>query len=344
MAEYKKITIYDVAKECGVSRQTVSRVLNNRPDVADETRSRVKEVIRLLNYQPSAIAQSLSRNKSFVFGVVTAGLKYIGPSRTLSGITTKAEEIGYGLLLKELSSFTFNDIDPLLHWFISHHVDGIIWATPEIEDNHNWIDVLLPIVEIPIIFITMAQRTDVSIVAFDNFLGAKIATEHLIDLGKKHIGHISGPLDWWEARQRKLGWEAAISDAGLHTTEKMWAEGNWSSKSGKKAFLKLLDNYPLIDSVFVGNDQMALSVLHAAYENGIEIPSQLSVVGFDGIPESEFYCPPLTTVFQNQFLLGKVAVQELLRIVDDHQHNEVSENKTITLTPELLIRKSTIKF
>ena len=341
MAEKNKTTIYDVAEKAGVSRQTVSRVLNNRQDVSDETRKRVQEVIAELSYHPSAIAQSLSRQKSYLFGVVTAGLKYIGPSRTLSGITSKAEELGYGLLLKELASFSSNNVKPLLHWFKSHQVDGIIWAAPEIEDNRYWIKDILPEIEIPIIFLTMEEQKEVSIVTTDNFSGARMATQYLIDQGRKNIGHIAGPLEWWEARQRKMGWETALSEAGLKKTDRMWTQGNWSSKSGKSAFAELLAKFPEMDAVFVGNDQMALSVLTSAREIGMNIPQELAVVGFDGIADSEFYCPPLSTVSQNQDELGRVAVAELASLIEQKiTEKNIVEPKYITIQPELIIRQS----
>jgi LacI family transcriptional regulator len=342
MTDKNKITIYDVAKEAGVSRQTVSRVLNDRQDVSSETRKRVQEIIVGLNYRPSAVAQSLSRQKSNIFGVVTAGLKYSGPSRTLSGISSKAEELGYGLLLKELASFNANNVHPLLRWFQSHQVDGIIWAAPEIEDNRYWLTDLLPEIDIPVIFMTMEKRDDVSIVTIDNFNGAKLATEHLIGIGRKNIGHIAGPLDWWEARQRKLGWETALTDAGYGSSMQMWTEGNWSSKSGKTAFIELLERYPKMDAVFVGNDQMALSVLHTANKLGRKIPDDLSVIGFDGIQESEFYIPSLSTVNQNQNELGCIAVEELVRLVEKKMvdGNEFGP-KYRTIQPELIIRQST---
>lgn len=336
-----KITIYDVAKKAGVSRQTVSRVLNNRPDVSSDTRIRVQEIISEFSYRPNAIAQSLSRQKSFILGVVSAGLKYTGPSRTLSGITGKAEELGYGLLLKELASFSSNNVHPLLQWFMSHQVDGIIWAAPEIEENRYWIKDLLPEINIPIIFLTMEKQENVTIVTTDNFIGAKMAVEHLIHLGRKNIGHISGPLDWWEARQRKSGWEMALKESGQVVTDKMWTSGNWSSKSGKTAFTELMNKYPDLDAIFVGNDQMALSVLQSAYEMGKRIPDDLSVVGFDGIPESEFYCPSLSTVYQNQNELGSVAVAELvLQVEKKLSENKIIEPKYITIQPELIIRQS----
>ncbi|MGB3701345.1 MAG: LacI family DNA-binding transcriptional regulator [Anaerolineales bacterium] len=341
MADKNNITIYDIAKRAGVSRQTVSRVLNNRQDVSAETRKRVQKIMEELSYHPSAVARSLSRQKSYILGVVTAGLKYIGPSRTLNGITSKAEELGYGLLLKELASFGANNVQPLFGWFQSHQVDGIIWAVPEIGDNRNWLKELLPEIKIPIIFLTMEKRDDVSIVELDNYLGAQKATEHLISLGKKNIGHITGPLDWWEARQRKLGWEISLSDAGYKLSDRMWAEGNWSSKSGKTAFTELVEKFPEMDGVFVGNDQMALSVLQTAFEQGKRIPEDLAVVGFDGIPESEFYCPSLSTVNQNQTELGCIAVDELVKLIQNRLTAEdVIEPKYLTLKPELIIRQS----
>jgi LacI family transcriptional regulator len=341
LADKNKTTIYDVAEKAGVSRQTVSRVLNNRQDVSDETRKRVKDIMADLNYHPSAVAQSLSRQKSYLFGVVTAGLKYFGPSRTLSAITSKAEELGYGLLLKELASFNSTNVKPLLQWFKSHQVDGIIWAAPEIEDNRLWVKDIFPIIDIPIVFLTMEEQKNVTIVTTDNFSGAKVAVEHLIRQGRRNIGHISGPLEWWEARQRKMGWEAALKEASIKVADRMWTSGNWSSKSGRSAFLELVKQFPEMDGVFVGNDQMALSVLQSAFEIGKRVPNDLSVVGFDGISESEFYCPPLSTVYQNHDELGRIAVTELVSQIEQKlTENIIIEPKYITIQPELILRQS----
>jgi DNA-binding LacI/PurR family transcriptional regulator len=338
----RRITIKHVAQEAGVSTQTVSRVINKRPDVSPETRQRILGIIDQLGYQPSELARSLIHRRSFTLGVVTAGLKYIGPSRTLSGITREADQLGYGLLLKELESFSANNVRPLLQWFRAHHVDGIIWAAPEIGDNRGWLEDLLSEINIPIIFLTMEKREDVSIVTIDNYLGGRLATEHLISLGRKKIGHIAGPLDWWEACQRKRAWEDALSGAGLPCDERMWVEGNWSSRSGKLAIGELLSKFPEMDAIFVGNDQMALSVLQTAAERGIKVPDDLAVIGFDGIPESEFYSPPLSTVYQNQDELGRTAVQELVRIVDAKLQDEAAiQPSRISLKPELILREST---
>ncbi len=126
-----------------ISTQTVSRVINDRPDVSPETRERIQQVIEELDYQPSALARSLISQRSFTLGVVTAGLKYIGPSRTLNGITSMAEELKYALLLEELPHFDTEDIKPLLQDLLARHVDGIVWAVPEVGDNRRWVDEIL---------------------------------------------------------------------------------------------------------------------------------------------------------------------------------------------------------
>ena len=342
MTKSKKITIYDVARSAGVSRQTVSRVINNRPDVAHETRTRVQDVIRDLNYRPNAVAQSLSRQKSYLLGVVSAGLKYIGPSVTLKGIVDQAESLGYGLLLKTVSNFDVHDVMPILQWFQSHQVDGIIWAVPEIGENRKWLDQHIPYTNLPIIFMAMARDKRVSIVCIDNIQGGRLATRHLIERGCKHIGHISGPMDWLDARQRKQGWYFTLSEGGYDMSDKMCAEGNWSSKSGKKAFLELIDKYPEMDGLFVANDQMALSVLQTIFELGISVPNHLKVVGFDGIPESEFFSPSLTTIYQNLEDLGCTAVNELVKLIEKRNTpNYENDPKFLKIQPELIIRQST---
>ena len=343
MGKGSKPTIYEVARRAGVSRQTVSRVINNRPDVATDTRQRVLQIIDEIEYRPSAVARSLSKQRTYNFGLLTAGLEFMGPSTTLSGIAKKAEELEYGLYLKELPSFNANDILPLLDWFLSRQVDGILWAVPEIGSNRDWTEGMIDDFRVPIIFLTSERRENISIVTIDNYYGARLATEHLLDIGRKHIGHISGPMDWWESRQRYQGWEDALKAAGIEPEDRMVASGNWSSKSGKKAFDILLSTFPEMDAVFSANDQMALSILQTACDQQINIPGELSVVGFDNLPESEFFCPSLTTVFQNTNELGCTAVQELVRMVEERNSgNEFIKPIYLTIKPDLIIRKSSI--
>jgi LacI family transcriptional regulator len=342
MGVFKRATIKQVAKAAGVSTQTVSRVINDRPDVAQETRERILQVIHDLDYQPSALARSLIQQRSFTLGVVTAGLKFIGPSRTLNGITSKAEELGYALLLEELPRFDTENIKPLLLNLLARHVDGIVWAVPEVGDNRLWIDEFLNDVPVPVVFLTMQPRPGISTVAIDNYAGGVLATQHLLDQGRTKIGHISGPLDWWEARQRKQAWQDTLGKAGMETTEDHWAEGNWSSSSGEAAFEQLLQSYPGMDGLFVANDQMALSVLQLAHRRTMAIPRDLAIAGFDNITESPYFWPALTTINHNHHELGCRAIQELVSRIEAVHHNEKIEPQSILLQTELIVRQSSI--
>jgi DNA-binding LacI/PurR family transcriptional regulator len=150
-------------------------------------------------------------------------------------------------------------------------------------------------------------------------------------------------MDWWEARQRKQGWMTALEEHGFQISTRFSVEGNWSSSSGEKAFQELARSYPEMDAVFVANDQMALSVLQAACRQGFIVPEQLGVVGFDGIAESAYFWPPLTTVNQDQAALGKTAVQELVRIVEQSRQEDYEPViKTLLLEPSLIVRDSSI--
>lgn len=339
-----RMTIKEVAAEAGVSTQTVSRVINERPDVSPETRKRVQEIIDRTGYRPSALARSLIRQRSYTLGVVTAGLRFIGPSRTLNGITGAAEEASYSLLLKELPQLDANNILPIFQALLSRHVDGIIWAVPEIGENRSWVKRLSLDLEVPIVYLTMEPQENISVVSINNYLGGRMAMTHLLEQGYQHIGHISGPLDWWEARQRMAAWRDVCREAGLEARDEHWVEGNWSPSSGAQAIQKLLEQYPEMDAVFVANDQMALSVMQAACQNGISIPEILGVVGFDNIPESAYFWPPLTTIQHDHQSLGKIAVEEIIKIIESGwQEREPMEPKSIMLTPTLVVRQSSIR-
>jgi LacI family transcriptional regulator len=339
-----RATIKEVASAAGVSTQTVSRVINERPDVSPETRKRVQEVIKELSYQPSALARSLISQRSHTLGVVTAGLKHIGPSRTLSGITSAAEEAGYSLLLKELPSYDTEDIQPIFQAFLSRHVDGIIWAVPEVGENRKWVNHPPADIDVPLVYITMEPRNNLSIVSIDNYLGGRIAMTHLLEQGYHKIGHISGPLDWWEARQRMSAWKDSLTEAGLDANDSHCVEGNWSSASGALAIEKLFYQYSDMDAIFVANDQMALSVLQFFAEKQIRVPNDIGIVGFDNMAESAFFSPPLTTIEQDQHNIAKLAVAEIIKIIEaGWQDLAQAEAQTIMLPPTLVVRQSSLR-
>lgn len=335
----QKVTIKDIARICQVSTQTVSRVLNNRADVAPETRIAVEKVIAELGYQPSALARSLVQQRSYTLGVITAGLQYSGVSLTLNGITKHCEAFNYSLLLKELSSFNVTDIAPTIKSLIANHVEGIIFAAPEIGANVQTVQSQLPLVCPPIVFLKSQPGKRHMTIAVDNYDGARQATEHLLKIGRKKIGLISGPLDWLEARQRWQGWADVLANAGETISDQHWSMGNWSSHSGEAAFAELIQKYPDIDAVFASNDQMALGVLHYASENALRVPEDLAVVGFDDLPESAYFTPSLTTIKHPLRELGMYAVKSLLAQIEGEQ--EVVPEHMLTLQTELVVRDST---
>lgn len=336
----KRVTIKDVAQAAGVSTQTVSRVMNKFSYVSEDTRQRVENVVEQLGYHPSTLARSLIQQRSYTLGVVTFGLKYIGPSRTLNGVADKADELGYMLLMKELDNFNTDRIEEVIDSLLARQVDGIVWVAPEIGDNHSWVEERMDKIPVPVLFLAMRPREGISSVATDNFQGAILAIRHLLDCGRKKIGHISGPLSWWEADERKRGWRETLKEAGVEPLEQHCTEGNWSSASGEQAFIQLLASYPDMDAVFVANDQMALGVLQEAIRRGINVPKQLAVIGFDNIPESAYFYPSLTTIYQDLQLLGEQAVQRIVEMIQTRQDNKFIVAQSRFIQPTLVVRES----
>ncbi len=337
----KRITMKDVAHAAGVSTQTVSRVINNVSYVSDVTRNKVEAVIDEMGYRPSTLARSLSQQRSYTLGVVLFGLKHVGPSRTLNGIADAAEKLDYVLLMKELDdSYDTESVKNIIDSLLSRQVDGIIWAAPEIGESHAWIKDHLENIPVPLIFSAMEPRAGVPSVTTDNYVGATLAVQHLLDTGRKKIAHLAGPMLWWEAAERKRGWRDTLKKAGLDAPEHACAAGNWSAKSGEVAFLQLLESYPDMDGIFVGNDQMALSVLREAHRLNIKIPEQLAVIGFDNMPESAFFSPALTTISQDLQLIGETAVKVIVEMIQARQENLPVTAHASFLTPTLIVRES----
>ncbi|MEJ2563686.1 MAG: LacI family DNA-binding transcriptional regulator [Anaerolineales bacterium] len=295
-----RITIKDVARAEGVSTHTVSRVLNERPDVSSETRMRVQQVIAELGYSPNVIARNLSRGRSNTLGVIGYGLIYFGSSGVIAGIESKANELGYSLT-------RFSDV-------------------------HT-----------PIISINMGHDGLDHVVALDNRLGGKLATEHLLQGGYQDIGIITGPRHWWEAKERLMGWQETVEEAGYSDIDRLIVEGDWNAPSGDVGLHSLLDQNPEVDAVFVSNDQMALGSLQAARRLGLKVPEDLGIVGFDDIPEAAYFYPSLTTVRQNTQKLGAMAVDQIHALIQVEQHGKALEPEIAWVKPRLIVRKSSVR-
>lgn len=337
-------TLRDVAKLAGVSTKTVSRVVNNQTEISDATRKRVQAAIKQLDYRPNILARSLIHKRSNTMAVVAWGIDYFGPSRTVVGIEQQAHELGYSLFLNLVNRPGESEIENLLDTLIAYRVEGIIWAVPEVGDNRAWLESdqlnQLP----PIVFLSMEPRPGLAIVAIDNYFGAEQATRHLIDQGKHKIGIITGPLTWWEARERLAGWKTAMKQAGLATSRSLVFEGEWTAASGERGLFKLLEQEPDMDAVFASSDQIALGALGTAHQLGKQIPQDLAIVGFDNMPESACFWPPLTTVYQQLIDAGRIAVKTLHAMIEANRQSKATDEAGITLLkPELIIRASSLR-
>jgi LacI family transcriptional regulator len=337
-------TLKDVAKLAGVSTKTVSRVVNNQGEIRAETRERVQAAIEQLGYRPNVLARSLIHQRTNTLGVVAWGIDYFGPSRTVVGIEQQAHQLKYSLFLNLMDQPDDGDREQVLDTLITHRVDGILWAVPEVGDNRAWLE-STPMEQLPpIVFLSMEPRPGLAVVAVDNYSGAKQATQHLIAQGRRKIGIITGPLTWWEARERYAGWEAAMHQSKLKTPSSLVFEGEWTAASGDQGLNILLNQEPDIDAVFASSDQIALGALGAAHRLDRQIPQDLAFVGFDNIPESACFWPPLTTVYQQLIDVGRIAVQTLHAMIEANRQLQAPIEATVTMVkPELIVRASSLR-
>ena len=320
----------------GVSTQTVSRVINKRPDVSPQTREAVEAAIAETGFQPSAVARSLVHRRSQTLGVIVAGLRYFGVAQTLNGITEEAQAAGYGVLLKEIDSSETVDIGPVFDFMIAHQVEGIIVAAPQIGANIDTVRGQLPSTSPPIVFLKSEPSPAYATIVIDNRGGARLATEHLLALGRRRIAHLGGPAAWHEAEDREAGWRDALLAAGSNLDP--WPPARGRPRAASSAFEELIARDPRIDGVFVANDQMALGVLRAAGQLGIRVPDDVAVVGFDGLDEGAQFTPSLTTVVQPLRELGELAVRGAIAATNGGAG--VAAARSQVLATELLIRES----
>lgn len=337
-------TLRDVANLAGVSTKTVSRVVNKQGEIREATRQRVQAAIEQLGYRPNILARSLIHRRTDTLAVVAWGIDFFGPSHTVVGIEQQAHALGYSLFLNLVSQPDDNQPMQALDALIDRRVDGIIWAVPEVGDNRDWLKSAqleqLP----PIVFLSMEPQPGLAVVAIDNRSGARQATQHLIAQGRRKIGIITGPLTWWEARERFAGWQDELQQAGLPASPSLVVEGEWAAASGEQGMHRLISRHPELDAVFASSDQIALGALGAAHQLGRRIPEDLAIVGFDNIPESACFWPPLSTVYQQLVDVGRIAVQNLHKMIESYRQVEGPvETTTTLLKPELIIRASSSK-
>ena len=325
--------IRDVAALAGVSYQTVSRVLNDSPSIKPTTRQRVLDVIDEIGYRPNQAARALVTSRSRTIGVLSSSqTAYYGPTTSINAIEQAARDAGYRLSITNISSSDYTSIKSGLDYLMSQSVEAIVVIAPQVRVFDAISDLSI---SVPFVTLESTSRMSGHSLSVDQIAGARIATKHLIDPGHTEIMHISGPQDWIEAEARMQGFLHEINDAELRTRAPIL--GDWSAHFGYYAGLELL-RFRDFTAVFAGNDQMALGFMHACRDAGLDVPGDISIVGFDDIPEAAHFPPPLTTVRQDFAEIGRRAVASLLAELHgsgDHHHEKI--------TPELVVRASTAR-
>jgi DNA-binding LacI/PurR family transcriptional regulator len=322
----RSAVMHDVARLAGVSHQTVSRVLNNHPNVRETTRERVLQAIGQLNYRPNALARGLVTRRSRTIGVISFDTRLFGPASTLLAIEHAARAAGYAVTISSLAHLDAASVRSAVASLAGQPVDGAIVIAPR-EGAAQGLRDLRP--GLPLVAVEAGYGGEIPVVSVDQFAGAQLAADHLLSLGHRTVWHVAGPADWLEARERVEGWRAGLADAGAAAPPLL--RGDWSAESGYRAGLELADNAE-VTAVFAANDQMALGVLHAFYERGVRVPDDVSIVGFDNIPESAFLIPSLTTVHQDFDEVGRRGLKLLVDIMDgDPAHAQEPDRVPATL-------------
>jgi DNA-binding LacI/PurR family transcriptional regulator len=321
----------DVARAAGVSHQTVSRVINGADSVRPETRERVLQAMRELDYRPNSLARALVTGRSWTLGVVSFDTTLYGPASTLFGIERAAHAQGYLVSIVSVTSLDRDSVLAAVEQLRGQGVDGILIITPQ----EAAVEAVLHIPrDMPVVAVEAGPEEAVPVVTVDQVAGAAAATRHLLELGHRTVWHIAGPSDWLEANQRIEGWMTALEEAGADAPPVL--SGDWSARSGYELGQRLATVQD-VTAIFAANDQMALGILRALYESGREVPRDLSIVGFDDIPEAQFFTPPLTTVRQD---FNEVGRQGLMLLLDEIGASTRSSSRVI-VQPKLEIRDST---
>lgn len=321
----------DVARVAGVSSQTVSRVSNGFPGVNEETRERVLAAMKELGYRPNSAARALKRGDFHTIGVITFTLSTTGNMRTLEAIATSAAQEGYAVTLLPVAVPTQDEVRGAFSRLGELAVDAVI-VIMEVHLLDSARLSLPPHVKVVVADSDAGDRY--AVVDTDQAGGTRDAVRHLLDLGHRTVWHLAGPSDSYAAQRRTDAWRTALEAAGRAVPPLV--RGNWSAESGYRAGLRLAEQTDCT-AVFAANDQMALGLLRALAERGRKVPQDVSVIGFDDIPDSGSFQPPLTTVHQDFADVGRRCVQSALRQV---RENEVEQGTTLVPT-QLVVREST---
>jgi DNA-binding LacI/PurR family transcriptional regulator len=325
----KKANIYDVAKLAGVSHQTVSRVLNNHPSLMPATRLKVERAIKELEYRPNQAARQLVTSKSRMIGLLVTGSELNGPSSILNAMERKARLAGYSVISISILPKSRESWREGIEQLRRLDIDGVITiAAP--KELVAEVESALPSAVLVVVDTEPSKKFDV--VNIDNLAGGKMATEFLIELGHSKILHITGPVDAYEAKMRRLGYEQAMNKASLILEV---VEGDWSIETGFTIGLTLSKIKRRPTAIFCANDHLALGIIKAFSQQDLLTPRDFSLIGFDDIPECAYFIPSLTTVKQDFDELGKLAINKMLAQLKERIIHEI-----LVIKPKLIVRDS----
>lgn len=329
-----KVSIFDVAQKSGLSVVTVSRVLNNSPSVRQKNKEKVLQAMKELDYHPNAAARSLAGGKTGIIGLTLTTLDDSFFDAVVNEMNERLMERGYYLALSVSRSHADRIHRPL---FAEDRVDGVILLSLSPTDEEAYIQDLVK-KNIPFVMIDNSNHNHpVNSIIVDNFKGGYEATRHLIDLGHTEIAHIAGPEHFLSSRERERGYLAALAECGLEPYRV--ERGAFEIPSGYRIAMKWIKEGKLPSAIFAADDYIAIGVMDACLNQGISIPGDISIVGFDDQVLASEFRPMLTTIRQPADRIGTVGVDLLLAAMKDPGKERV----TIQIDPQLIIRETTAR-
>lgn len=329
-----KLRIKDMADRLGVSTATVSRAMNDKPGVADELRQRVIELAAELDYAPNMVARNLARGRTGAVAFIIHRQAIPVSSDPfyfliLRGVERELDRAGYHVVLSTVGNKTGGDN---LRVVRERRVDGLILAGPDIDPS---LVLSLTHLDLPVVLVDNAmEHTPMDCVVCDDRGGARLAVEHLICHGYKQITFVGGPVSWLNTRERKKGYEDAMLAAGLPA--KVVYENTTTVDAGLAASRKLFAGEDRPAAVYAVNDAMAMGVIRAAWEAGLNVPADLAVAGFDDVSIVASTDPPLTTVRIDKEIMGELTARRLLELIENRQQPHCR----VVVGTTLIIRQS----
>ena len=326
-----RVVMVDVARRAGVSQKTVSRVVNNAPYVRADVRDKVNQAIAELGYRPNVAAQALARERTHTVGVLTLGTPLHGPSRRVFTLERAARHRGYTLALASMPDLSPVSVAEGIDNLLARGVEGVVLEVPTHLVELDAVQLVgLPVVTSAGRIPGIARQTVIDIEQREI---CRALTQHLLDLGHHTVWHLAGPRDWDVARKRLSGWRLALRTSGRQIPRVLY--GDWSARSGYDQGQKLAARDD-VTAIFAANDHMAMGVLRALAEAGRRVPDDVSVVGFDDVPEAEFQMVPLTTVAIDADAAAERILSELVRMIEGGEPAEAD----VELGANIVIRRS----